>query len=189
MEKPDVTQPIFTILNGSNYMLWVQGMRSFLKGRRYVIYDIKLPEKSVEEPDDKFVDCLEEWDSKNHQIITWFRNTSTPSINLQFGRYDTAKEPARAPATATHFRPETSVKLGDFSPFSCSRIPIKPRISRSVLLCVLLPLLSVNCWWVGGEIFRFSGRELLLQNPVSFHVRRTWLLLAGKFWFLIVLSV
>ncbi|GKV01836.1 hypothetical protein SLEP1_g14354 [Rubroshorea leprosula] len=51
-----------------------------------------LPEKGVEEPDDKFVDRLEEWDSKNHQNITWFLNTSTPSINLQLGRYDTAKE-------------------------------------------------------------------------------------------------
>ncbi|GKV11664.1 hypothetical protein SLEP1_g22904 [Rubroshorea leprosula] len=70
-------------------------MRSFLKGRKlwqYVTGDIKLFEKSVEEPDDKFVDRLEEWDSKNHQIITWFRNTSTSSINLQFARYDTAKE-------------------------------------------------------------------------------------------------
>ncbi|MED6176647.1 hypothetical protein PIB30_090238, partial [Stylosanthes scabra] len=35
---------------------------------------------------------LEEWDSKNHQIITWFRNTSTPGIHLQFGRFETAKE-------------------------------------------------------------------------------------------------
>ncbi|GLT91845.1 hypothetical protein SLE2022_097130 [Rubroshorea leprosula] len=66
MEKSNISQPISTILNGSNYILWAQNK--------------------------KYVDCLEDWDSKNHQIITWFRNTSIPSIHLQFGRYETAKE-------------------------------------------------------------------------------------------------
>ena len=30
--------------------------------------------------------------AKNHRIITWFRNTSSTSINMQFGHFDTAKE-------------------------------------------------------------------------------------------------
>ncbi|GKV48371.1 hypothetical protein SLEP1_g55195 [Rubroshorea leprosula] len=77
-------------------------MRSFLKGQklwRYITGDITLPQKITDEIDKKYVDRLEDWDSKNHQIITWyhhiitwFRNTSIPSIHLQFGRYETAKE-------------------------------------------------------------------------------------------------
>ncbi|GKV48377.1 hypothetical protein SLEP1_g55201 [Rubroshorea leprosula] len=102
MEKSNISQPISTILNGSNYVLWAQSMRSFLKGQklwRYITGDITLPQKITDEIDKKYVDRLEDWDSKNHQIITWyhhiitwFRNTSIPSIHLQFGRYETAKE-------------------------------------------------------------------------------------------------
>lgn len=95
MEKVDGSQPISTILNGSNYRLWVQSMRSFLKGRklwRVVTGEIKEPKKGSAESDDKYTERLEDWDSKNHQIITWLRNTSIPSIHSQFGRYETAKE-------------------------------------------------------------------------------------------------
>ncbi|XP_025640741.1 uncharacterized protein [Arachis hypogaea] len=85
-------------------------MRGFLKGRklwRYVTSDIACPvkptvtdiskdgaSKSKEdaEKEKDYAEKLEDWDSKNHQIITWFRNTSTPGIHLQFGRFDTAKE-------------------------------------------------------------------------------------------------
>ncbi|GKV32397.1 hypothetical protein SLEP1_g41007 [Rubroshorea leprosula] len=70
-------------------------MRSFLKGRKlwlYITGDITLPHKVTDETDKEYVDHLEDWDSKNHQIITWFRNTSIPSIHLQFGRYETTKE-------------------------------------------------------------------------------------------------
>ena len=70
-------------------------MRGFLKGRklwRYVTGDIKCPTQFLAETDAAYADRLEEWDSKNHQIITWFRNTSTPGIHLQFGRFETAKE-------------------------------------------------------------------------------------------------
>lgn len=35
---------------------------------------------------------LEEWDSKNHQILIWFQNTLIPSIRLQFGHLNIAKE-------------------------------------------------------------------------------------------------
>nr|XP_025702499.1 uncharacterized protein LOC112803201 [Arachis hypogaea] len=107
MEKPDVFQPIPVILNGSNYAHWVEAMRGFLKGRklwRYVTGDIACPvkptvskdgaSKSKEdaEKEKDYAEKLEDWDSKNHQIITWFRNTSTPGIHLQFGRFETAKE-------------------------------------------------------------------------------------------------
>ena len=35
---------------------------------------------------------IEDWESVNHQIITWFRNTSIPSIVDEFGNIDIAKE-------------------------------------------------------------------------------------------------
>jgi hypothetical protein len=54
--------------------------------------DKKCPTRSTGETDETYADKLEEWDSKNHQIITWFRNTSIQSIHLQFGRFETAKE-------------------------------------------------------------------------------------------------
>ncbi|XP_072067055.1 uncharacterized protein [Arachis hypogaea] len=110
MEKPDVFQPISVILNGSNYAQWVEAMREFLKGQklwRYVTGDIAYPvkptvtdqskdgaSKSKEdaEKEKEYAEKLKDWDSKNHQIITWFRNTSTPGIHLQFGRFETAKE-------------------------------------------------------------------------------------------------
>ncbi|GFY94155.1 hypothetical protein Acr_09g0006010 [Actinidia rufa] len=67
-------------------------MSNFLKGRklwRYVTGDIKAPTQGAVETPTEFIVRLEEWDSKNHQIITWIRNTSIPSISLQFGRFDT----------------------------------------------------------------------------------------------------
>ncbi|KAJ1394467.1 hypothetical protein SESBI_34169 [Sesbania bispinosa] len=95
MEKSDVTKPITTTLNGSNYNFWVPGMKSFLIGRKFwriVTRDIRKPTKAKDETNEKFVERLEEWDSKNHQIITWFRNTSIPSIQVQFTDYNSAKE-------------------------------------------------------------------------------------------------
>ncbi|KAK2972125.1 hypothetical protein RJ640_007186 [Escallonia rubra] len=70
-------------------------MRSFIKGKklwRYLTGDIIIPVKTTNEPQLKFDERLDDWDSKNHQIITWFRNTSVPSIYQQFCRYNTAKE-------------------------------------------------------------------------------------------------
>ncbi|WOH05162.1 hypothetical protein DCAR_0624576 [Daucus carota subsp. sativus] len=94
MEKEN-SSPIQTILNGSNYIIWSQAMRSFLKGKRlwrYVNGDFTIPTKENDEADSKFKDRIEEWDVKNHQAITFFRNSSVSKINLQFGNYDTAKE-------------------------------------------------------------------------------------------------
>ncbi|GAU28444.1 hypothetical protein TSUD_54950 [Trifolium subterraneum] len=95
MEKSEVTRPITIILDSSTYDQWAEAISGFLKGRRlwrYVTGDKKCPTKSANETDEAYADRLEEWDSKNHQIITWFRNTSTQSIHLQFGRFENAKE-------------------------------------------------------------------------------------------------
>ena len=94
MEKEN-SSPIQTILNGSNYLTWSQAMRSYLKGKRlwrYVNGDFTIPTKEKDETDSKFKDRIEEWDVKNHQAITFFRNSSVSKINLQFGNYETAKE-------------------------------------------------------------------------------------------------
>ncbi|KAK2974326.1 hypothetical protein RJ640_018033 [Escallonia rubra] len=95
MDHSDVSKPIQTILDGTNHILWAQSMSSFLKGCkywRYITGDICKPTKEKDEDDVKFVERHDEWVAKNHQIITWFRNTSIPSIHLQFGRFNTAKE-------------------------------------------------------------------------------------------------
>ncbi|KAK9190946.1 hypothetical protein WN943_019556 [Citrus x changshan-huyou] len=69
-------------------------MCSFLKGRRlwrYITETIIQPIQKKDKDAENFVDRLKEWDSKNHQISTWFRNTSQLSIHLQFGQFDTTK--------------------------------------------------------------------------------------------------
>uniref|UniRef100_A0A2N9GCA0 CCHC-type domain-containing protein n=1 Tax=Fagus sylvatica TaxID=28930 RepID=A0A2N9GCA0_FAGSY len=95
MDKNELPKTVTTILNGHNYVLWSQDMRSFLKGHRlwrYVIGEIQAPVRSKDEEDTKFADRLEDWDCKNHQIITWFRHSTVPSIHQQFGRYENAKD-------------------------------------------------------------------------------------------------
>ncbi|CAL5387066.1 unnamed protein product [Camellia sinensis] len=105
MDRHDASHPISVILNGSNYVLWAQAMSSFLKGKklwRIVTGDVAKPVKdsaTTETPvhTATYEDRLEEWDSKNYQIITWFRNTSITSISLQFGRFqlDSVTTPAK----------------------------------------------------------------------------------------------
>jgi hypothetical protein len=63
MEKLDISQPITTILFGSNYNIWIQGMKSFLIGRklwRIVTRDITKPTKEKDESDTKFTNRLED---------------------------------------------------------------------------------------------------------------------------------
>ena len=62
-------------------------MCNFIKGRwlwHYIIATIVQPVQKEDEDAETFVDPLEEWDNRNHQIITWFDNTSQLSIQLQF---------------------------------------------------------------------------------------------------------
>ena len=70
-------------------------MSNFLKGRRlwrYATGEITKPTKQEDEDKTKFYERLEVWYSKNHQILTWIRNTTISSIKLQFGRFETAQE-------------------------------------------------------------------------------------------------
>ncbi|GMP53926.1 hypothetical protein CsSME_00019240 [Camellia sinensis var. sinensis] len=75
-------------------------MSSFLKGRKLwhiITGDVTKPVKETAESTATYADRLEDWDSKNYQIITWLQNTSTPSISLQFGRFqlDFVSNPAK----------------------------------------------------------------------------------------------
>ena len=70
-------------------------MHSYLKGRKlwlYVSSDRHIPEQVDKETDSTCTIQIEDWESANHQIITWFRNTSIPFIVDEFGNIDIAKE-------------------------------------------------------------------------------------------------
>ncbi|GAV91875.1 UBN2_3 domain-containing protein, partial [Cephalotus follicularis] len=91
----DPAQPITIILDGANYLPWSSAMTSFLKGRKLwciVSGDKPSPVKRSDKTDDSFVDHLEDWDSANHRILTWFTNTSVPSVNMHFSHFDLEKE-------------------------------------------------------------------------------------------------
>ena len=83
------------MLEGSkNYLSWSQAMRSFLKGRmlwHYCTGAIIIPIQGADEEDATFLSRMIEWDSHNHMILTWIRNTSIPSISNLLDNFDDAK--------------------------------------------------------------------------------------------------
>ena len=95
MAGNEVSRLIHVIFNGDNFSQWSQAISSYLKGRklwRYVSGVRTIPVKEEKESDAAYDLRLEEWESSNHQIITWFRNTSIPSIIDEFSNLDLAKE-------------------------------------------------------------------------------------------------
>ena len=69
-------------------------MHSYLKGRKlwlYVSSDRPILEKVDKEIDYAYAIRIEDWESSNHHIINWFRNTSVTSIFYEFGNLDIAK--------------------------------------------------------------------------------------------------
>ena len=95
MAGNEVFRPIHVLFNGDNFSQWSQAINSYLKGRklwRYVSDVRTIPVKEENESDAAYDLRLEEWESSNHQIITWFRNTSIPSIIDEFSNLDLAKE-------------------------------------------------------------------------------------------------
>ncbi|RVW51668.1 Retrovirus-related Pol polyprotein from transposon RE1 [Vitis vinifera] len=50
-----------------------------------------IPVKGASEEDAAFLSRMIEWDSHNHMILTWIRNTSIPSISNLLGNFDDAK--------------------------------------------------------------------------------------------------
>ena len=91
----EISHPIHVIFNGDNFAPWSQAMHSYLKGRKlwlYVSSDRPIPEQVDKETDSAYAIRIEDWESVNHHIITWFLNTSIPSIVDEFGNIDIAKE-------------------------------------------------------------------------------------------------
>ena len=89
-----IVHPIDNILDGSNYNMWAQNMEVFLRGRklwRYVSGDILAPKQQDGESLDKFACWLEDWHSIHYKILSWFINTSVPSINSLFPKLGNAK--------------------------------------------------------------------------------------------------
>jgi hypothetical protein len=69
-------------------------MRSFLKSYKlwlYVTGDLKRPIQGATETNEAFCTRLIDLDSNHHQILTWFCNTTIPSISALFGSFDEAK--------------------------------------------------------------------------------------------------
>ncbi|WJZ96954.1 hypothetical protein VitviT2T_015594 [Vitis vinifera] len=69
-------------------------MRSFLKSRmlwHYCTGAMTIPVKGASEEDVVFLSRMIDWDSHNHMILTWIRNTSIPSISNLLGSFDDAK--------------------------------------------------------------------------------------------------
>uniref|UniRef100_A0A2N9GQ59 Uncharacterized protein n=1 Tax=Fagus sylvatica TaxID=28930 RepID=A0A2N9GQ59_FAGSY len=67
---------------------------TFIKGRKlwfYVTGEMKKPVKGSSEDENAFRIRLIEWDSNNHQILTWLRNTSIPSISNLLGNFYDAR--------------------------------------------------------------------------------------------------
>ena len=100
MDKQESIQSVRVILDGTNYVSWSNALSGFIKGRRLwrVITGVHtIPIKREGEDVESFDDRLDEWEGKNYQIITWLRNTSVTSINLQFGRFqlDSITTPAK----------------------------------------------------------------------------------------------
>jgi hypothetical protein len=63
MDKAELPKIVTTVLNGHNYVMWSQDMRSFLKGHRlwrYITGEIQAPIHSKDEDDMKFTDRLKD---------------------------------------------------------------------------------------------------------------------------------
>uniref|UniRef100_A0A2N9GF20 Reverse transcriptase Ty1/copia-type domain-containing protein n=1 Tax=Fagus sylvatica TaxID=28930 RepID=A0A2N9GF20_FAGSY len=106
----EITHPITVILDGpASYHAWSQNMTVFLKGRRlwrYVTGDIPKPvprsdtdfgssdgdsvAAAVVQVDD-FEARLEEWESIQCRILSWFINTSVPAISSLLPRLETGQ--------------------------------------------------------------------------------------------------
>ena len=103
----DIIRPITIMLNGpTSYHAWSQNMTVFLKGHklwRYVTSSIPKPvpipksattakesSKTAVTTDD-YEERLEEWESIQSKILSWFINTSIPSIRNLLPRLETAK--------------------------------------------------------------------------------------------------
>ncbi|GFS38386.1 hypothetical protein Acr_00g0057170 [Actinidia rufa] len=98
MAQLEVSQPISIILNEFNYRLWSSTIQWFLRAWKFWKYitgdaqPLHLPEDDDDDSYAKYQSQLEDWDNDNSKIITWFANTSVPSIQSLFTPFETTKE-------------------------------------------------------------------------------------------------
>ena len=95
MSGDEISRPINVIFKGDNFVQLSQTMRSYLKGCKLWLYisdDRPIPKQVDKETDSAYAIRIEDWESVNHQIITWFRNTSISFIVDEFGNINIAKE-------------------------------------------------------------------------------------------------
>ena len=88
----EIFRSIHVIFKGDSFARWSQAMHSYLKCRKLCLYvsgDRLIPEQVDKEIDSAYAIRIEDWESANHQIITWFCNTSIPSIVDEFGNINT----------------------------------------------------------------------------------------------------
>ena len=104
--EQDIVRPIIDILDGPpTYHAWSQNMTVFLKGHKLWCYvtgsipkQVPIPKsKAATDADvskttiaeDDYEACLEEWESIQSKILSWFINTSIPSIHSLLPRLST----------------------------------------------------------------------------------------------------
>ena len=95
MPGDEIYRPIHVIFYGDNFTQWSQVMRNYLNVRKlwlYVSGDRPILEKVDKETGSAYAIRIEDWESANHRIITWFRNTSISSIVDEFGNLDIVNE-------------------------------------------------------------------------------------------------
>ena len=106
--KRDIIRPITIMLDGlTSYHAWSQNMTIFPKGHKlwkYVIGSIPKPipkpkSKAIAAKDafkttdtvDDYEERLKEWESIQSEILSWFINTSVPSIHNLLPRLETVE--------------------------------------------------------------------------------------------------
>ena len=137
--EQDIIRSITIMLDGlTSYHAWSQNMTVFLKGRklwRYVTGSIPKPvpnpkskATTVEESSktavttDDYEEHLEEWESIQSKILSWFINTSIPSIHNLLPRLETTKATCTNDSSLEFHiesklyqtRQETSQSISDF---------------------------------------------------------------------------
>ena len=99
MPGDEISCLIHVIFYGDNFAQCTKAMRSYLKHRKlwlYVSSDRPIPEKVDKETDSAYAIWIEDWESVNHHIITWFiihlfhpllMSLSTLILLKKFGTY------------------------------------------------------------------------------------------------------
>lgn len=67
-------------------------LQFFLQNYGIISGEVSKPTKQTSEKDEQFLDLLEDWESKSHQILTWIRNASISCFKIQFARVEIAKD-------------------------------------------------------------------------------------------------